>query len=183
MPLRYRLFVVSAVLALAADQLTKLWARGSLAFGRPVTVIKNFWEWELSYNYGSAFGFLNNAAWAPVFLTVMALGVAAFITVYVYRERPIEFHVGKRQVVWGPLHDDQKWLTVALGLIWSGALGNAIDRVLDGKVTDFVLWRIKDVYRHPQFNVADAALVAGVIILALDVGGDQKRHKKPAKKK
>ncbi len=181
MPLRYRIFALAAVLTLVADQVTKWWARGSLVWGRPVTVIKNFWEWELSYNYGSAFGLFNSQAWAPVFLTIMALGVCVFIGIYVYRATPIELRVGKRHFKWGPLHDDQKWLTVALGLIWSGALGNAIDRVLDGKVTDFVLWRIKDVYRHPQFNVADAALVAGVIILALDIGGDQKRHKKPAK--
>jgi signal peptidase II len=79
--------------------------------------------------------------------------------------------------------DDRTFATLALGLIASGAIGNVIDRVLYGKVTDFVLWRYGE-HRWPQFNVADAALVVGVIILLIaDFGkkDDKKDEKKPAK--
>lgn len=174
MTTRARIFAVAALATLVADQATKAWARGAFLPGRTVSLIPNYWEWELSFNYGSAFGLFNTQAWARAFLTTMALAVAALIAAYVLRRDAIV--LGKR-IRWGPLHDDQKWLTVALGLVWGGAVGNAVDRIADGKVTDFILWRLADVYRHPQFNVADAALVAGVIILALDVGGDQKRYK------
>jgi signal peptidase II len=51
-------------------------------------------------------------------------------------------------------------------LIAGGALGNLIDRVRDGAVTDFVRWRIHD-HRWPIFNLADAALVAGVALILL----------------
>jgi signal peptidase II len=164
MPLRYRVFALGAVLTLLADQLSKWWARGSLVQGHPVTLIKNVWDWELSYNQGSAFGLFNSMESARIFLTVVGLAACAYIVYYLARK----------------VFDDQKWLTSALGLVWGGALGNVIDRILDGKVTDFVLWHWKET-RWPQFNIADAALVAGVLILAFDIGRDQRRHKKPEK--
>lgn len=48
-----------------------------------------------------------------------------------------------------------------------GALGNLVDRLRDGAVTDFVRWRINE-HRWPIFNVADAALVIGIMVLLLD---------------
>ena len=56
-----------------------------------------------------------------------------------------------------------------LGLIVGGALGNAIDRVAFGRVTDFVVWKL-GTHEWDTFNVADAALVVGIIGLFLDAG-------------
>jgi signal peptidase II len=52
--------------------------------------------------------------------------------------------------------------------VGGGAIGNLIDRIAYGKVTDFIVWHIKD-HEWPAFNVADAALVVGVGLMALDM--------------
>jgi len=62
---------------------------------------------------------------------------------------------------------DERTKRIAFALIAGGALGNLVDRLHDGAVTDFVRWRIHD-HRWPIFNVADAALLVGVILLMLD---------------
>jgi signal peptidase II len=159
MPRRYVIFTVAAVLALVADQITKIIARAELVMGHPVPFLGSFWSWELSYNTGSAFGLFANTPGARIFLTL--IGIVACVAIFVILRKS---------------EDHRGWNAAALGLVAGGALGNVIDRVLYGKVTDFVLWQIQDVYRHPQFNVADAALVVGVVILFLDIG--KKKEKK-----
>jgi signal peptidase II len=149
---RYRVFSIAAVLALIADQATKVWARGSLPFGRPVKFLGGFWDWELSFNPGSAFGLFNTVESARIFLSIIAIAACVAIVIMLHRSR-----------------DGHAWGSTAYGLIFAGALGNVIDRILYGKVTDFVLWHAGE-HRWPQFNVADAALVAGIIILVLDIG-------------
>jgi signal peptidase II len=152
MPRRWTIFSVAAVVLLAADQLTKLWARAALVFGQPTKFLGTFWDWELSYNPGSAFGLFNTMESAKIFLSIVGVGACIAILVILHRSR-----------------DDHGWNAAALGLIFSGALGNVIDRLLFGKVTDFVLWHVGS-FRWPQFNVADAALVVGIAILVLDIG-------------
>jgi signal peptidase II len=159
MPSRYRVFSIAAVLVLVADQATKIWARGSLPFGRPVKFLGGFWDWELSFNPGSAFGLFNTVESARIFLSIIAIAACIAILVMLHKTR-----------------DDHPWAASAYGLIFAGALGNVIDRLIHGKVTDFVLWHAGE-HRWPQFNVADAALVAGIVILVLDIG---KKKPKPA---
>lgn len=161
MPRRFNLFLLSAVLTLAADQLSKLWARKELVFGRGVPFFGGFWDWELSYNTGSAFGLFQSMDGARIGLSVVGVVACVAILVFLYRTP-----------------DERGWIASAFGLIFGGALGNVIDRILDGKVTDFVLWHAGK-HRWPAFNVADAALVAGVIILFFDFG----KPKKPAPSK
>jgi signal peptidase II len=59
-------------------------------------------------------------------------------------------------------------LHVALGLVGGGAIGNLIDRVMFGRVTDFIVWHVRD-HEWPAFNVADAALCIGVGLMVLDM--------------
>ena len=59
-------------------------------------------------------------------------------------------------------------LHVALGLVGGGAIGNLIDRVLYGRVTDFIVWHVKE-HEWPAFNIADAALCIGVGLMLLDM--------------
>lgn len=158
MPRRYSLFLIVSSLTLLADQLTKWWARASFAeHAPPEKFLGSFWSWELSYNTGSAFGLFRSLGGARIWLSI--IGVIACIAIVVILRK------GK---------DEQKWMTTALGLVAGGAVGNVIDRVWMGKVTDFVVWKAGS-YTWPAFNVADAALVAGVAILFLDVGREQKK--------
>jgi signal peptidase II len=157
---RYKLFLIVAAIAFAADQITKIWARAALEYGAPATkVIENFFELRLSFNTGAAFGLLSGTTGARVLLTLVGVIACGVIVLLLRKAR-----------------DDQPWTTWAFGLVAGGALGNVVDRALFGKVTDFIVWRWYE-REWPTFNIADAALVAGVLILLLDVGKEQKREK------
>lgn len=177
---RWKLFLVVAFITMFLDQATKFWARDALpvhpagcevpeAFvaekcvGVKDPVIDNYWDWRLSFNPGSAFGLFNSQGGARVFLSIVGVLALGAMVWMVKKAR-----------------DDQKWLLWALGLIAGGAVGNLIDRVYFGVVTDFVLWRYHD-KEWPVFNVADVALVIGVGIM-LFVSGDDGKKGKRAKK-
>lgn len=160
---RYLRFLALATLTILADQVTKIMARRALEFGVPEPVIQGYWDWRLSFNYGSAFGLFSGMGAARIFLSIV--GVVAVVAI-----------VG----VLRKAKDDQRWLTSALALVAGGAVGNVIDRLIAGKVTDFVVWKWGK-HEWPAFNIADVALVIGVVILLLDVGRDQKRAQELAK--
>jgi signal peptidase II len=138
--MRWR-FTLPFLLLVSADQGSKAWARTTLA-GGPRPVLGDAVSFRLGLNPGMAFSLLPHAG---LVLSLVGLAVTAFI---VYR------------VVRRPAH------LVPLALIAAGALGNAVDRLAHGVVTDFVVVRVAG-FTWPTFNVADAALVVGVVLLAL----------------
>ena len=71
---------------------------------------------------------------------------------------------------------DQKVLHWALALVAGGAVGNLIDRIYFGVVTDFILWRYQT-HEWPVFNVADIVLVVGVGLMFIDIQKENKREK------
>jgi len=167
MPRRFKLFLILAPLTMLVDQLTKLWARHSLpatpeGYGVPVPVIQNFFDWRLSHNPGSAFGLFGSTEGARIFLSIIGV-VAVAAIIWMLRKA----------------HDDQRRLTVALALVAGGAVGNLIDRIYSGIVTDFIVWKYYD-HEWPTFNVADIALVIGVGLLFLDIGKEPKDEKDSA---
>jgi signal peptidase II len=192
MPRRWKIFLLVAFLSLVLDQATKYWARHSLptegadcslipekiadhscgakhetpcCYGKAVPVIGGYWDWRLSMNPGSAFGLFHSAGGARIFLSLV--GILA---------------VGGMAWMVKKAKDSQRALIWALGLVAGGAVGNLIDRIYFGVVTDFVLWHWKDAAEWPVFNVADVVLVVGVGLLLLDVGKEGKTDKKkPAK--
>ncbi len=153
MPRRYKVFLWIGTITLVLDQITKYWARrlptDSRGYGKPVAVIENFWDWQLSYNTGSAFGLFSSTGSARIFLTIIGfVAVGAIVWMLV------------------KANDNQKWFSWALALVAGGAVGNIVDRIAFGKVTDFVVWKYYD-HRWPTFNIADAALCVGVGLLLL----------------
>lgn len=160
---RWSLFLGVGLLSIIADQLTKLWARtlptDSHGYGIPQPFIDNFWDWRLSYNKGSAFGLFHGIGGARVILTVV--GIAAVIAVV--------FMVKNAR-------KDQTRLVVGLALVAGGAIGNLIDRISFGEVTDFVVWRYHET-EWPTFNVADVVLVIGVGLMLLDMASEAKAER------
>jgi signal peptidase II len=158
-PRRWRWFVALAALVALADQLTKLWARtlptDSLGRGVAVPVIEGFWDWRLSYNLGASFGILHGVSGARIFLTAIGLVALGAILWMVKQAR-----------------DDQTKTLWGLGLVFGGAVGNLVDRIAFGKVTDFVVWKYHS-HEWPTFNVADVALCVGVGLLLLDMRGQK----------
>jgi signal peptidase II len=161
---RWKIFLIVGLLSLVADQVTKLWARHSLPTGGlSVEVIPNFWAWRLSHNPGAAFGIFSNTDNARIFLTL--IGIVAVLA--------IGWMVKKAR-------EDQTRLSVALGLVVGGAVGNLMDRVAFGKVTDFVVWKYHDI-EWPTFNVADVTLVIGVGLLFIDMSVEARREAQEAR--
>jgi signal peptidase II len=160
MPRRWKIFFVIGFVALVADQLTKLWARAALPtvahngrrYGVAQPVIENFFDWRLSFNKGSAFSLFGEMSGARVFLTVVGIAAVLIIGYMLHRAR-----------------NDQTRLITALGLVAGGAVGNLIDRIAFGQVTDFIVWKYYD-KEWPTFNIADVALVIGVGLLFIDMG-------------
>lgn len=139
-----------STIVIALDQLTKYLASTELQFHVPVAVMPSF-NWFLAHNTGAAFSFLSDAGgWQRWFF----IGLAAVVTVII--------------VSWlKKLDSNQAWLAAALSLILGGAIGNVIDRIYHGYVIDFIQWYYQSYY-WPSFNIADAAISVGAVILIVD---------------
>ncbi len=134
------LFVVASVV-FAADQITKHFVRSRLTYGEGWPSLDWFVHFEHVTNTGAAFSILQNQG---VFLIVTSLiGLGAIILYFAYP----------------PFH--HPLLRVAFGMQLGGAIGNLVDRIRLGSVTDFIKFRY-----YPTFNVADSCIVVGVFILA-----------------
>jgi len=133
-----------AILVLVLDQLTKLWVLTSLAEGDWWSPLPGLWRvFRITHvtNSGAAFGIFPNQGNFFIFVAII---VALAIVLY-YRHLPTG-----------------DWLVrLSLGLQLGGAIGNLLDRLRFGYVVDFI-----DIGFWPIFNVADAAIVTGVAILA-----------------
>ena len=148
---KYVIFGVLSVVTIALDQWTKVLARAALR-GQPArTVIDGFFNLRYSENTGVAFGMFQTLPGGRILLTLVAL--FAFVLVIHYLRKTEAHHVR---------------MHAALGLVGGGAIGNLIDRIMYGRVTDFIVWHYKE-HEWPAFNIADAALVVGVGLMALDM--------------
>jgi signal peptidase II len=149
-----RLGLVAALAVLALDQATKLWLLYVFDIGRRGVVrIAPFFDLVLAWNVGISFGwFQNDGALAQFALT--AIKAVAVIVLAVWMAR-----------------STTRTATVALGMIIGGAVGNAIDRFAYGAVVDFALFHVQigeKTFNWYVFNLADAAIVAGVAALLYD---------------
>lgn len=139
-----------SIVVIAADQWTKYIASAELQFHVPLPVIPSF-NWFLAHNTGAAFSFLSDAGgWQRWFFIVLA-GVVAVIIVSWLKK----------------LDSSETWLAASLSLILGGAIGNVIDRAYHGYVIDFIQWYYQSYY-WPSFNIADAAICIGAVILIMD---------------
>lgn len=140
------LFSVLTLILIIADQYTKHLAVKFIKPVGSVEVIKNILRFSYVENRGAAFGMLRDARW--VFITVTVISVAAIVWWMVFR-RP-----------------ESRLLRVSLLLILSGALGNLIDRIMLGYVTDMIDVAFID---FPVFNFADCCVVVGAVLFAIYV--------------
>ncbi len=137
------------LIVIVLDQITKLWAVDSLVLGQPVAVMPNL-NWTLAYNYGAAFSFLADmGGWQRWFFTGLA-AVVTVILVWWLKNLPNQLNIE----TWG------------INLVLGGAIGNVIDRVLEGRVTDFIDFYIGS-WHYATFNVADIAIFIGAGLLIL----------------
>jgi signal peptidase II len=137
----------------ALDRLTKWIIERRVSFFDTYKVIPGFFDIVRSQNRGVAFGIFNESTseWRTVLLVVASMAAVVLVTVMLWNARRLD-----RWSIWG------------FALILGGAAGNVFDRILWGRVTDFLLLYIGD-YQWPTFNVADSAIVVGSCLLLVDL--------------
>lgn len=135
-------FIATAVGVVAVDQITKALIRGAMQVGDSFPLIDGVLWCTHVHNTGAAFGMFRGQR-LPLIL--IALAVVLVIGYAVVRLRPTS-----------------TWARLALALVMGGAVGNLVDRVVSGGVTDFF-----DLGWFPVFNVADISLDVGAAILAI----------------
>jgi signal peptidase II len=152
--------VVTIGAVFAADQLTKLAVRRSLPLYDHINIIPGFLDLTHVQNTGAAFGILNAADFPYKPAVMIGIAAIALVAIAAYGTQ-LGFH--------------ERLARFGLSLILGGAFGNLIDRAVAGHVVDFV-----DVYwgnsHFWAFNVADAAITAGAVLVLLDMIGLGRQH-------
>ncbi len=145
-----------AGVVIAVDQLTKWMAESTLVeVGNSIPVLPHL-NWKLAYNYGAAFSFLGDqGGWQRWFFAILAIVVSVFIINWLRK-----------------LRKTSHWGALGLVMVLGGAIGNLADRLLLGKVIDFIdvyfdIPMVMDNYHFATFNVADIAITIGAIILII----------------
>jgi signal peptidase II len=149
-----RFGIIAAVIALVADQASKLWLLFVVDIGhRGAVSITPFFDLVLAWNTGISYGWFQNDS--PLGAAILlAIKAAAVVLLAVWMAR-----------------SHTRMATIGLGLIIGGAIGNAIDRLAYGAVVDFALFHIQigeKTFNWYVFNLADVAIVAGVAALLYD---------------
>jgi signal peptidase II len=134
------------------DQTSKAWAVRHLRLGQDMTIVPRFLDLAYAENPGIAFGQLQEGGSTGRWLLVaLACAAAAAVLTYFWRT---------------PRQDDR--ILGACALLFAGIAGNLTDRARLGHVIDFIILHA-DSHYWPNFNVADSAICAGAILLALDL--------------
>lgn len=155
-------FYLIALGIILLDRATKLVIIQTLRLGQGIPVIPGFFDIVFVLNPGAAFGLLatlSDEVRNPLFIFISILAV---VLIVFYHTRYLRSH---------------RLVSVALGLVLGGAVGNLIDRLRYGMVVDFL-----DVhagpYHWPAFNVADSAISVGVSLMILDMLLDWRRERR-----
>lgn len=141
--------ILAGVLGLIGlDQLTKKIFESILTDGK-IVVIKGFFQFNLSYNDGAAWGILSGNMLVFYMITLVAFGLFFILL------KDVNFKT-------------KKFYSIAVMLLIAGAIGNFIDRIVYKEVIDFIDFIIFG-YDFPIFNIADICLVIGMIMFGIDV--------------
>lgn len=138
-----------SLVVMLCDQITKLWVNTRFTLGEVLPICPGF-NIRLAHNTGAAFNLLSQASgWQTFFLSALAVLVCLYLLHYL-------------------VNSHSKLIAFGLSLIIGGALGNLSDRLKLHYVIDFIDWYYKT-WHWPTFNIADSAIVLGVIILLVSI--------------
>ncbi len=152
----YAFLIFLACVIVVLDQYTKNLVRANLDYGE----VWSPWAWLMPYarivhwyNTGVAFGMFQNMGLVFTFLPLIIV-----ILIFIFYNR---------------LAGENWWIRFAIGLEFGGAIGNLIDRITIGHVTDFI-----SVGDFAVFNVADASITVGVVVLLIALWYEEKKNSK-----
>lgn len=155
------LLSIIAFITVSLDQLAKLYVRLNLKLDDTIAVIPNLFHITSARNYGVAFGILEKSAESfrdNFLLIVPAISCLIIITLLLQSTRHSQ--------------------NVAMSLVFGGAIGNYIDRINTGYVIDFIDIRVTKTLSFPIFNLADFAIVLGIIIFFCSLVFESRQLKK-----
>lgn len=165
MKFKYIFLIAWSTFAVALDQVTKIYVHTHFQLGESVTVIQNYFNLTYVRNPGAAFGFLSESH--PQFRELFFLSIPPVVMLIIY-------------FILRSVPDKDRWQIFALSSIFGGAIGNYIDRIRFRYVIDFLDFHYHEKYSWPAFNIADSAIVLGVIILTILMWTEKKNATKPA---
>lgn len=160
---QYWFWYLAAFVVFLLDQGSKHWIEAAFDYNE-TKVFTSFFNFTLRYNPGAAFSFLADAGgWQRWFFTIVAVAASVLLIVWICRvasSKPRE--------------------AFALSFILGGAVGNLYDRIIHGHVVDFIVVHYQDYY-WPAFNLADAAISLGAMVLIADlfINPDKTSGEKP----
>ena len=143
----------TALAVFALDRLTKWIIESRVSFFDTHRVIPGFFDIVHSQNRGVAFGIFNDSTseWRTTLLVIVSIAAVALVGAMLWNAHKLD-----RFSLWG------------LSLILGGAAGNVFDRIVWGRVTDFLLLYVGS-YQWPTFNLADSAICVGAGLLILSM--------------
>lgn len=168
---KWKLFIVISICGFFIDWFTKYLAASRLQMCVQVPVIGNYFQWQLIYNKGAVFG-LNPQALFPSFPINLFFYIFSFIAMVLLIVYYKNIDSKAKLSYWG------------IALIMPGALGNLFDRIIHSEqgVVDFIRIGISETIYWPIFNMADAYITIGVIMIIADLFL-QEMHKKKIENK
>ncbi len=155
----YSVLIPTAGVLIALDQWTKAIVRQNLDLGEmwmPLDWLSPYARIVHWYNTGVAFGMFQDK---NLLFSILALAISVFLIIF-----------------YPKLTEEDWFLRIALGMQLGGSLGNLIDRLTVGHVTDFI-----SVGNFPVFNIADASISVGVAVMILGLWVDEKKEKQKKK--
>jgi signal peptidase II len=156
------IFAITATIVVVLDQISKSWIRANVLPGGIFLRVDRLTLLH-TQNTGSAFGLFPDQT---LMLTIVAI-VGLVLIVVLFRQLPHSLLA-----------------SLALGLVFGGAIGNLTDRIRLGFVTDFIDVLLWGDYHWPAFNVADSSITIGTIALAIFIlTGLKKEHGQPSQPK
>jgi len=152
------LWSILAIFIIVFDQLTKYWVVGNIGLTDSIKIIPNIVDFVYVKNTGAAFSFLANKTYGIVLLSMISIIFCIAVILFIAKKKPTN-----------------KLLLSSLALMFSGAVGNVIDRVVRGFVVDFIELTF---INFPVFNVADIAITVGAVLLIIYVSFFDKEKSK-----
>lgn len=151
-------YFIIAFLVLIADQASKAWATAKLQLVDTMEIIPDFFRFTYARNRGVAFSLFADSQFETKWIlagisTIAAIGVGYYL---------VRSGTNSRR------------LNLALSFLLAGIVGNLIDRVRLGEVVDFIDFHWYEKYTWPTFNVADAAICVGAVLLAVEMLREEK---------
>lgn len=130
-----------AIVVFGLDQLVKYIVRSSMVLNQEIPVWPHVLVLDYIQNPGAAWSMLGNARWLLIVIALVVIGVVIYVQTRYRPSLPFQF---------------------GMGLVLGGAMGNLMDRIVYGKVTDYVYVQV---INYPVFNLADSAIVIGVLLI------------------